>query len=1074
MARDSKFLVINNLTGGLATRPNPLIAEGSQIKRMQSPNMRNVDLFNLGSVSKRLGKTQQGSDITNSVWASQTTHDVTQSLTDSGSGVAICQKITASASVAVQKIQVYSGSLSGSVSVSIRTNSAGNPGTVVTNATTTAQTCTGNVMEFEFATAPNITSGTAYWICLNFTGASSYTANGTGNGSSGNVKYTQNAFSTFTTSTLDNLYYQMLVVVNSQLTSNSFDTHTVTTWAGSFVAGASVDAYSITIKTSSPPSITGNVRARIYTDSGGSPGSAISGATIAYVTNAATVTIPLSSGTWTLTSGTTYWVVVEYTVAQKVSGSGTTTTGRVKYYTGSAWASAKMDDLYYVINYSLASQLSSNLSQTVSDSGAVPAFCQKIVAGSSVTISSLTFWNNSTANSVYATIRADSGGSPGAVLTNGTSQTTTNAAGLTTLVFPVPPSVTNGVTYWFCINYTGYTGTVSYSIYGTGSGSSGNVKTTVDGFLTFSTSTFNNLYYSIAAISAASSVNGLFDYRYGSASTQKVVATANGNIYYNNAGTWTSIQTGLATGQDNLYAFASLKDYLFSLDNATNPGRVWNGSASYTTKLGFQATYALADNATAATVPNGVYQVMAVTTLASGGYRASAPVSITVTGGGTHRIRVSSIVADGTSSSNFGFDIAATATKWFMTDAAGTVYYKIPSGNMTVANPMPNNTTTFDITATTSLTAANTLLDEYGLEQAYFTTQIASPTGAYFGVFNNMLAMAGDASYPSRVWFSGIADGTNLAGPQIWSTNGGLYGNYRDLEPNDGEVIVGLKEWNGNLYVFKRHSVFLVSFTGVDTNPFESRRLSGNLGALSHWSIKETPRGLAFISERGPAICTGTTIDLIPGAQSILNKFDLNDTECYNLAVMRYTTAGNNSTKMQIQWGVSSHSATTRDITLVYDYEKGCFWENDISANYYTEVTDSNFFPAVWSGNYSSQIFRHDYGTNDAGATISFYFETPNISFGEPFTFKTMDHLFISGAVQTSGTLNLDIYTDMSDTATTSRTISMSDPRFVKGMMVPLNLTCTYLRVKISNSELDVPVQINDIGVGWQEKGLRV
>lgn len=795
MARDEGMLVISNMTGGLATRPSPLIAEGASIKRMQSPNMRNVDLFNLGSVSKRLGKTLQGSAIASSVYQQQTTSTHTLSIAAASSStlvVGIAQKITTTGAVTIQSATFKVSALlasTGTVECSIVANSGADPD-------------------------PTTPLGTSQSYNLTSTG----------------TPYTQ------------------------------------------------------TFNFSSPVA---------------------------------------------LLATTVYWFVIKYTLGST-------------------------SDIAYLRGVNTGSVVKSNVSYPVGS--------------------------------------------------------------------------------WIGQTFNGY--------------------------------------YVINSSSTSTVVNGLYDYRYGSASTQRVMAAMGGALYWNNAGTWTSLITGLGSGQDTLWSFATLKDYLFSLDNGTNQGRVWNGTASYTTKLGFRATFSPSDGG-AGGIADGTYSILAVTTLISGGYRASAVGTATLAGGGSI-ITVGSIVMDGTSASNFGFDIAASATKWFMTAASGTVYYKIPAANMSVANPAANNTTTFNITSIANLTTANTLLDEYGLQQAYFTTQIDSPTGKYLETFQNMMAMAGDATYPSRVWFSGIADGTNLAGPQIWSTNGDLYGNYRDLEPNDGEVLVGLKEWNGNLYAFKRHSVFLIAFTGVAGNPFEVRRLSGNLGALSHWSITETPNGLAFISERGPALCSGTTISIIPAAASILNKFDLNDTASYALAAMQYTTCGNNSTKMQVQWGVSSHSATTRDITLVYDYEKQAFWENDVSANFYAEVTDANFFPAVWSGDYSAQIFRMDYGTNDNGSTIPFVFETPNISFGKMFNFKTMDHIFISGAVQSTGTLTVNIYTDMSSTVQTTRSINMADPRFVKGMMLPLNLTCTYLRIQISNSEVDVPVQINDLGFAWQDKGLRV
>lgn len=729
--------------------------------------------------------------------------------------------------------------------------------------------------------------------------------------------------------------------------------------------------------------------------------------------------------------------------------------------------------------------------QSDSSVGGYLAIAQKFVPGSSVSIPQVTVKiglkdsaaSVGTSYSVVAEIWSNSGGVPSVSLGTSNALSIVSQSGsnsqFQTFIFSTPVAVTSGTTYWMVIK-VGTPTVGSTRIYtGLNVAASDNVVETINAGAVWATPAqlaLTDMYFIIYLFSTSSAVQGVYDYRFSSASTQKAMVVADGAMYAKTPSAYnvgSALVSGLSSGQDNLWAFATLKDYLFSLDNGNNPGRVWNGAASYTTKLGFQATFTPSDGGAGA-LADGVYKILAVTTLISGGYRASAVGSVTLAGGGSI-ITVGSIVMDGTSASNFGFDISTLATKWFMTAVGADIYYKIPTGNMsTGTNPNANNVTTFNITAVTGLTTANTLLDEYGLEQAYFTTQTASPTGKYLAAFNNMLCMGGDANYPSRIWFSGIADGTNLAGPQIWGMVGGLYGNYRDLEQQDGEVIVGLKEWNGNLYAFKRHSVFLISFTGVAGNPFEVRRLSGNLGALSHWSIKETQRGLVFISERGPCICTGTSVSIIPAARHILDRFDLNNTTRYNLAAMAYTTAGNNSTKMQISWGVSSTSATTRDLTLVYDYENDAFWENDVSANYYGEVTDSNFFPSVWSGDYSAQVFRHDYGTTDNGSAISFYFETPNVSLGKPYNVKTIDHLFVSGAVQSSGTLTVEVYTDFSDTVTTTCTFDMSKAAFAKGMNVPLNLTCSDVRFKFSNSALSVPVQINSFGIGWQDKGLRV
>jgi hypothetical protein len=230
-------------------------------------------------------------------------------------------------------------------------------------------------------------------------------------------------------------------------------------------------------------------------------------------------------------------------------------------------------------------------------------------------------------------------------------------------------------------------------------------------------------------------------------------------------------------------------------------------------------------------------------------------------------------------------------------------------------------------------------------------------------------------------------------------------------------------------------------------------------------------KGLVFLSERGPAICYGTFASIIPTAKPILNKFDPNDAARYNLAAMQYTTAGINSTKSQIHWGVSSVSATTRDLTLVYDFEDEAFWENDISANVYSEVTDSNFFPAVWSGDYTAQIFQNDTGTSDNGSAIDFYFDTPKMALGLPFHWKAIQQVFISGDVQSSGTLSVDIYLDNSSSISQTLSFDMSSAQFKSGLSVSCGLRAKMFRMRLRNSALDVPVQIDSIGIGYEDRG---
>ncbi len=696
---------------------------------------------------------------------------------------------------------------------------------------------------------------------------------------------------------------------------------------------------------------------------------------------------------------------------------------------------------------------------------------QKVVAGSNQNIYSLTLkmalhtaGTGSNYTNLTAVIMSNSGSAPGVVLASSTvildaTILTTTLANIT-FSFPAPYAAVSGTTYWFGLtfNATDLNG-IDFSYNGTGS--SGRVYWYNNNITSYVPLAYDDLYYSISGQAASLSVNGLYDYHFGSASTQKVIAAGAGGIYYSNAGTsWTSIQSGLASAANSIFSFATLNNFLYSSDYGTNPSRVWDGNAAYTIHLGVRPVGTFVNSATGGTVTTGTYKVLLVTTMTSGGFRSSIEYTVTTTTT-TDKIAASAVVVNNTGATDFGFDAGTACTEVFMTLLGGSTYYKLATGSVSVGNPLPNGTTAFNITAPPAGTE-NTLLLEYTKEQGYFTSQVASPTNKYLCIFQNMLCAAGDAAKPCRVWFSGL--GT----PQIWSTRGGIEGNYLDLDVNDGDFITGIRQWNGNLYAFKRHSVYIIQYTGVASSPFVQKRLASNFGAISHWSIKDIgSNGLMFLSERGPAVCLGTYVLPVAATNDILDRFNSSSATSYNLASMNVSTCGLNATKSQIWWGVSSHSATTSDMTLVYDYEKQVFWENDCSSNVYAEVLDSNFFTHIWSAGYDGYVYQQDTGLDDNGAAINFYFDTPLMQLGDPFYYKQMNQVFIAGTVQSSGNLYVDVFTENSNTPIQTLTFDMTNATFKSGQSVTCQQKGRMFRFRLRNSDLDIPVQIDSIGLNW-------
>jgi hypothetical protein len=118
----------------------------------------------------------------------------------------------------------------------------------------------------------------------------------------------------------------------------------------------------------------------------------------------------------------------------------------------------------------------------------------------------------------------------------------------------------------------------------------------------------------------------------------------------------------------------------------------------------------------------------------------------------------------------------------------------------------------------------------------------------------------GDPENPSRLWISAQNS------PQVWGTAGGVNGAFLPIPiGNDGQIGTGLYVWRSDLYVFKNNSVYRTQYTGnLGLSPFRVDPVQGEIGALSHWAIKESDFGIICVSVKGVAVCLGTSVQILP------------------------------------------------------------------------------------------------------------------------------------------------------------------------------------------------------------------
>jgi len=253
----------------------------------------------------------------------------------------------------------------------------------------------------------------------------------------------------------------------------------------------------------------------------------------------------------------------------------------------------------------------------------------------------------------------------------------------------------------------------------------------------------------------------------------------------------------------------------------------------------------------------------------------------------------------------------------------------------------------------------------------------AGPTGSYISVYKDSLFIAGDPTYPSRLYYSGGGDQINN-----FSIDGG--GGLIDVAVNDGQSITGLIVFKDALIIFKTDSIYQFSFSSTGLPSLT--QVTGSLGAIAPRSIIAVENDVFFLSRRGVFSIgneQGFAFDVLrtnelsartrPTIQTIDPAYIQNASATYvtssdfNLYILSYTPAG----------------STTNSNAVVYDRERlGWYKWTNIKANCWNKYVDSTGVTHYLYGDdasgYVKEIFS---GSNDFGVGIHGYCHLNSESF---------------------------------------------------------------------------------------------
>lgn len=580
----------------------------------------------------------------------------------------------------------------------------------------------------------------------------------------------------------------------------------------------------------------------------------------------------------------------------------------------------------------------------------------------------------------------------------------------------------------------------------------------------------------IIELPSGNAITLLYDYRVGSSLNQKIIVGQRDKLYYTyyvnpDKSTFVTIHSGATVGNNNLWSALTNNDLLFAHHYGVDNGQVWESNYSGVSyDHGKRPTCVVSGTGTGGTFLSGTYSVLLATSLQSGGFRASAPITgISISSGNS--IHISGLNMQ----SQFPFDLNTDSTYIFITEPSGNNYYLAnildSIGGTGISQPIANNL--IDCYIDTPPDSVNDLNVPGALDpaypQRYLTSQIDTPKFKKILNFYNYIIGIGDDNNPSTLFHS------EILGPQIWGRAGDYHGSY-DVEPSNGQQITGAELFGQYTILYKKNSTFRVEFQGDGGIPFSIQQISPNIGNIGIFTTVSTPEGIFGLSQYGPTLCNGVGVEVI--GKEILPWFkEINHDD------LTYAFVIHDQTNNVITWSIGNDDNNTdRQYSLILNYkEKTWNIRRGSSWNCAGIIRDSDGFDEIWMGDSLGAIKQDNIGNEDQdivfsdgsnGTTyknISLLIETPWMSFKEYSAVQKQFRFLNLNVEKSQSKIRVDVYFDNATTPLYSRIMDLESDSPNKR----INLGSRGKTVKFVISTYGVPdkVKINSLMIEYQPIG---
>jgi len=256
-----------------------------------------------------------------------------------------------------------------------------------------------------------------------------------------------------------------------------------------------------------------------------------------------------------------------------------------------------------------------------------------------------------------------------------------------------------------------------------------------------------------------------------------------------------------------------------------------------------------------------------------------------------------------------------------------------------------------------------------------------APVGKFVVIWKNYVFMAGIRGSSNTVRYSDLSDYTT------WTATNTL-----NFDTSDGDVITGIRILKGKLYIFKRYSIFRVTYLGSSPT-FQVDQISG-IGSPCHYTIKEVDIGgelgnvlIYLTTDKKLAIFDGYNVQIISDVltEETNDLFASADDQplSFNDMNFRYTdlfhASVKNDTQEYILYSVLG-TDTSVNYAFVFDYKTGGIFPYDgqVFASSCYALSTSKVKKLYCSG-YTGYTWLQESGNSDDGSDINAYWVSGKI-----------------------------------------------------------------------------------------------